>query len=493
MTFTSLLFFGFLPIVISLYFIVPQRYRWFILLISSYYFYILSSALNIIYIFILIFATIISFFLAIFINRTENKKKRKIILLTGTIILLGLLFIFKYLGFFKENINFLFSLFDISVNIKVVQLVVPMGMSFYTFQILSYLIDVYNDKVKPEKHFGIYAAGIAFFPKLISGPIERSNKIFPQLYVNHQIEYERIIDGIKLIIWGLFKKVVIADRIAFAVNSVYGHPNDYQGFSIIIATIFLSFQIYADFSGYTDIAIGISKILGIQLTDNFNRPYLSDSIGEFWKRWHITLSFWLRDYIFLPLAYIFSRKIIKLKLNIKPEVYSYISSILITMFFCGIWHGANWTFIFWGIIQGFYLSIGFLLKKPRKRFYKKINLNKTFHKYLKIITCFILVTFSWLFFRANSLSDSILLIKNLFKFNNSISLVNLFDFEANFYISVVSICFLIAIEIIQTYRQSRNKEFSITKILNVPIILLILLSIFVYGKFEQVDFLYFKF
>lgn len=493
MTYTSLQFYGFLPIVITLYFVFPYRYRWIVLLISSYYFYLTCLVLNFLYIFLLIFVTLISYFAAISISRFENKNKRKIILVTGVLIFTAILFVFKYLNFFDENINSIFGLLNLGINFPAIKMAMPIGISFYTFQILCYIIDVYNDKIPPEKNFGIYATSIAFFPKLISGPIERGANIFPQFYKKSDIEYVRIIEGIKLIIFGLFKKVVIADNLSAAVNLVYDNPQNHYGLTIIFTTILLSFQIYCDFSGYTDIAIGIAKIFGFRLSENFNRPYLSNSIAEFWRRWHMTLSFWLRDYIFLPLAYSITRRTINLKTKIRPEVISYISAIIITMFICGVWHGPKWTFILWGVIHGVYLSSGFLLKKPRKKFYSKIKINKIFLKYSGIVSCFLLISFSWLFFRTNSLSDSLILLNNLVKIKISTDFLSVFKNIYDFYISIASICILILIEIIQTYREKKNEDFSIPKILNIGIILLMLIVIFIFGKFEQSDFLYFKF
>ncbi len=493
MSFTSLQFLGFLPIVVSLYFIVPQRFRWLILLISSYYFYIAGLAINSFYMIILILVTVLSYLLAKIIYKTESKKKKKFILLIGSIIFLGSLLFFKYLNFFNENIRDFLNIFKISANIPSIKLIVPLGISFYTFQIVSYLIDVYNEKTEPIRHFGVYAAGVSFFPKLISGPIERSPGFYKQLIIRNEIEYNRIIDGVKLFIWGLFKKVVIADRIAYAVNLVFDHPENYHGFSILFAVIMFTIQIYADFSGYTDMAIGISRIFGIKLSENFDRPYLSGSITEFWRKWHITLSFWLRDYVFLPLAYSFTRKIMKSRLKIKPEVLSYVAAMLITMFICGLWHGAKWTFIFWGLIHGIYLAIGFLLKKPRKKLYKKINLNKTLMKYSGIFICFILVSFAWMFFRLNAMTDFGVMMKNIFDFGNSVSFLKLFDKNADFYVSIISIFIIFVVEFVQTHKEKNGEDFSLIKILNIPFVFILLLSIFVFGKFEQLDFLYFNF
>lgn len=493
MTFTTLQFFGFLPIVISLYFIIPQRLRWVVLLVSSYFFYLACLGSNFIYSAVLILATIISYFTAILIYKTGSSKGKKTILLCSSVIFIGMLIIFKYLNFLNENINSIFVFLKISLNLPVLKIVIPLGISFFTFQILSYLIDVYNSKTEPIKHFGIYAAGISFFPKLISGPIERSGAFFPQMNIKREIEYNRTAEGVKLFVWGLFKKVVIADRVTYAVNLVFNNPGDYYGVSVLFAGVLLSIQIYADFSGYTDMAIGVSKIFGIKLSENFDRPYFSTSISEFWKKWHITLSFWLRDYVFLPVAYSFTRKVMKSKLKIKPDVISYIAGISITMLICGIWHGAKWTYIVWGLLHGIFLSIGFLSKKPRKRFYKRINLNKSVQKFFGILTAFSLVSFAWVFFRANSFTDAGKLLTNLFDFGKSVNPVNLFEIKSDFYTAIVSIALLFLMEIIQTKREKCGKDFGIAKIINIPVLIILFLSLFIFGKFEQLDFLYFRF
>jgi D-alanyl-lipoteichoic acid acyltransferase DltB (MBOAT superfamily) len=493
MAFTSLQFFGFIPIAISLYFIIPQRFRWSVLLVSSYYFYLISLSVNVLYVSILILATVTSYIAGILIYKAENRKKKKIIFYSGVIFFTGLLIVFKYLNFLNDNLRSLLGLFNLTLNFPLFKLAIPLGISFYTFQILSYLIDIYNAKEEPIRHFGYYATGIAFFPKLLSGPIERSGNFYPQFLLEKEIEYKRVSEGVKLFTWGLFKKAVIADRLSYAVNLVFNNPGEYYGFSILFSILLLSIQIYSDFSGYTDMAIGISKIFGIKLSENFDRPYFSVSISDFWKKWHISLSFWLRDYIFLPLAYSFTRKIMKSKLKVKPEVISYIAGILITMFICGIWHGAKWTFIIWGLLHGFYLAFGFLLKKRRKKLYKRFKISNTVQKNIGIIMSFLLVSFAWIFFRVNSAGDSINLIYNFFNFSKTVNPALLFEFKTDFFISIISILILFAVENIQSRRIKRGEDSSISSILNIPVILILLISLFIFGKFEQLDFLYFSF
>ena len=285
--FNSWQFFLFLLIVALLYFIFPYRHRWIVLLLASYYFYICWKPE---YGILLIISTCIDYFSGIMMGREELKEKRKKYLIISIISNLGLLFTFKYYNFFNLSITSFLTNFNIFYNLPYSQLLLPVGISFYTFQTLSYSIDVYHGKINPEKRFGIFALYVVFFPQLVAGPIERASRLLPQFYNKYDFDYKRVTDGLKLIVWGLFKKVVIADRLSVFVEQVYGTPYEYQGISLIIATVFFAFQIYCDFSGYSDIAIGSAQILGFKLMDNFRRPYFSKSIPVCWQRWHISLS-----------------------------------------------------------------------------------------------------------------------------------------------------------------------------------------------------------
>ena len=414
MLFTSIEFICFLLIVASIYYLLPHRFRWILLLGASYYFYMCWRPE---YVLVLGGVTLVNFWWGKWITRTIDKTRRKRILAVGLCLNTGLLFTFKYLNFFSDSVKSLLAHFNIFYNFPVFQILLPVGVSYYTFKTISYLIDVYRENQEPEKHLGRFALYVSFFPEVTAGPIDRAGKLIPQFLKKVNFDYQQVTDGLKLMAWGFFKKLVIADRLAVYVDQVYNHLGRYEGIPLIMATYFFTFQIYCDFSGYTDIAIGAGKIMGFRLMENFNRPYLAKSIAEFWKRWHISFSSWLMDYLFLPIAYSVSRKIKTPKLlYIKAESWAYQVGIISTMLICGIWHGANWTFVVWGLLHGFYLAISFITKKARKKIKKRLKIKKNshFNKVFSLMFTFHLVTFSWIFFRARSLPDALYVVKHLF-------------------------------------------------------------------------------
>ena len=292
-----------------------------------------------------------------------------------------------------------------------------MGISYYTFKKLSYLIDVYRENQEAEKNVLTFALYVSFFPAIMSGPIDRAKQLIPQFCRKHGLDYRQVTDGLKLMAWGFFKKLVIADRLAAFVNKVYDSPTQYEGLSLIAATVYFSFQVYCDFSGYTDIARGAGKILGFELMENFDRPYFSRSVVEFWKRWHISLSTWLMDYLFLPIAYAVSRKLKQpYFMKIRAESWAYVVGIVGTMVLCGLWHGASWTFVIWGSVHGLYLAVSFATKKTRRKLTKKLKIKK--HSFIRqavqVSVTFGIITFAWIFFRANSLADAGYIVGHLF-------------------------------------------------------------------------------
>ena len=333
MLFNSFSFMLFLPIVFIFYWILPYRFRWILLLISSYYFYM---SWNPQYVVLILFTTIISYSTGILVEKINNLRYKKAILIVAAILCLGVLFFFKYFNFVSESISELVSLFAIKMNPITLSFLLPVGISFYTFQTLSYVIDVYGGKVKAEHHFGYYATFISFFPQLVAGPIERTDNLLPQIKEKHFFNYNQAAYGLKLMAWGFFKKLCIADAIAVYVDSVYTSLDNNTGFPILFAVLGFSIQIYCDFSGYSDIAIGTAKLLGINLLTNFKSPYFSSSIREFWTRWHISLSTWFRDYVYIPLG---GNRCGKIRHNF---------NLMITFLTSGLWHGANWTFVVWG-------------------------------------------------------------------------------------------------------------------------------------------------
>lgn len=332
MLFNSIKFAIFFPIVFALYWIWPRRFRWMLLLMSSYYFYM---SWNVKYALLIFITTVVSYAAGIFLERTTIQKEKRIILIVSLIICLGILFVFKYLGFVFESISNLFSFFSIQVHPVTLNLILPVGISFYTFQTLGYVIDVYKGKITAEKNFGYYATFVSFFPQLVAGPIERTENLLPQIKTEHTFKESEGLLGTQYIILGLYKKV-IADTLAFHADIVFEDIYNYEGFALLLATFFFSVQIYCDFSGYSDIARGTAKLFGIELMENFRSPYFSRSVKEFWKRWHISLSTWFKDYVYIPLG---GNRCSKIR-----QRFNMIATFLVS----GLWHGANWTFVMWG-------------------------------------------------------------------------------------------------------------------------------------------------
>ncbi len=392
MLFNSVEFLLFFPIVTILYFLTPHNLRWFVLLLASCIFYMFFIP---VYILILIFTIIIDYVAGIMIEQTEKHKKKFLIL--SIIANVGVLAIFKYFNFLAVNIN---SVADKDI-VPLLNIILPIGLSFHTFQAMSYTIEVYRGNQKAERHFGIYALYVMFYPQLVAGPIERPQNILPQFRVKHKFNIDLLYSGLRLMLWGLFKKVVVADRLSIYVDAVYNDPTTYSNYlNIFIAFIFFSIQIYCDFSGYSDIAIGAARVMGIDLMVNFNRPYLSKNIREFWTRWHISLSTWFRDYFYIPLG---GNRVKKSRLYF---------NIAIVFLLSGLWHGANWTFVVWGGLHAVFIIATTAFGKY---FFKKSNF---INNIVSTLITFSVVTIAWVFFRASNFNEAFLLLKNLFTLNN---------------------------------------------------------------------------
>ncbi len=413
MQFNSIDFLLFFPIVVGLYYGIPHRYRWFLLALASCVFYMAFVPE---YIFILLATIVIDYFMGIAIERSEHGKRKYLLLSIAASVLV--LFFFKYFNFINSNIAVLAKAIHWKYPIQALGVIVPLGLSFQRFQSLSYVIEVYRGRQKAERHFGIYALYVMFFPQLAAGPIERPYNMLPQYHAEHPFDYSDVTNGLKLMAWGMFKKLVIADRLALIVNQVYNNPGNYEGLPLIIASIMFAFQIYCDFSGYSDIAIGASQVLGLRIMDNFNAPYSATSISDFWKRWHISLSTWLRDYIFLPITYAVSRRLPEERIaGIRTDVASYTIATIITMLLAGLWHGANWTFVVWGGLFGAYLSFSVWTRNLRKNLLRLTGITRVpyLRSGLGTVLTFALVCFAWVFFRANSLSDALYVHTHIWK------------------------------------------------------------------------------
>ncbi|MDF2605818.1 MAG: acyltransferase [Bacillales bacterium] len=392
MNFISIEFLLFFAIVVFTYYLIPHRLRWMLLLVASYVFYAFISFQ---FIPLLLASTVLTYFTGIIIEKQETKKQKKKVMLVGISVLLFFLGWFKYFNFVNESFRAIAKYFDWNYNVPYQEIVLPLAISFYTFQAVSYLVDIYYGKQKAERHYGYFSIYFAFLPQLVAGPIERAKKLLPQFKVEQKLNYENINYGMKRIAWGFFKKTLIADRLAPIVSSVYDNPNP-TGSQIVLATILFSIQLFADFSACSDIAIGCARMLGINLTENFKQPHFAVSISDFWSRWHITLSTWLRDYIFVPLC--------KGKKK-RSEIYI---AIVITFLVSGIWHGAAWTFVIWGLIHGFYRVFGDYTKNYREKIASFILLDRVpeLHKWIKIAITFLLVCFSRVFFRSDSVTQA---------------------------------------------------------------------------------------
>lgn len=368
------------------------------LLAASSYFYMAFVPK---YVLILFFLITVDFFLAKFMEKKEGRE-RKIFLIGSILANLGILFVFKYFNFFNENIAVLARFLHWNYSPLLIQIILPLGLSFHVFQSLAYVIEVYRGRYQAEKNFLTYALYVMFFPQLVAGPIERPNHLLPQFKFEHKLDVQNLKKGFERILWGLFKKIVIADNLAVYVDQVYLHPHDYSGLTLLVATFFFAFQLYCDFSGYSDIAVGSARVLGFDLMENFNYPYLSRSMAEYWRRWHISLSNWLRDYLYYPLA-------LSIKAGARIKLYW---ALFITMVLIGLWHGANWTFVAFGAIHGLYMIVGQATKNWRRRLAEVLNLSRLGRLYYtwQIAATFTMASIGFVFFRAGSLSDAVYII-----------------------------------------------------------------------------------
>lgn len=401
MTFTSLPFILFLLAVFAVFAVMSARYRWIVLLVGSYFFYACFNAWYLLL--VLAAVTAISYVCGALIHKSNCQKTKMYWMWTGVAANVLILVLMKYIPFIINNINSVLGLLSEKYQLPSPHLLVSIGVSYFIFQGISYLIDIYLEILEPEQHPGYFALSMSFFPKLLQGPIERSGNILPQMQTYAIPSLETIRGGITLFIWGMFKKVVIADRISTYVDPIYNDVHAYSGLSLILATYMFAIQIYFDFSGYTDMALGIARLFNIRLTQNFNAPYLATSTADFWRRWHISFSSWILDYIFKP---------IQLSLR-NWRRWGVPFALLVTFLISGIWHGASWCFVVWGGLHGAYLSTSVLFKKQRSKLIKFMGLEKSqLLKVFQVVVTFHLVCFAWIFFRAASLSDALYIVRH---------------------------------------------------------------------------------
>lgn len=395
MLFNSIAFLLFFPIVCVIYFSIPPqmiRARNLLLLIASYYFYMNWQPA---YALLLLTSTFVTYIAALGIGCFEDRRKKKICLVSSLVLNLAILFLFKYYNFLSSNISMGLDACGLKIDIPELGFILPVGISFYTFQALGYSIDVYRGTTKVERDFATYALFVSFFPQLVAGPIERSNNLLPQFKQQHRFDYEAVLSGVKLMVWGYFMKLALADRCGIYVDAIFNNVDKHNGGSYLVASLLFPFQIYGDFAGYSLIAIGVARVMGFRLMENFRRPYFATSVGEFWHRWHISLSTWFKDYVYIPLGG-----------NRVGRLRNYFN-LLVTFVISGIWHGANWTFFLWGTLHGFLLCIEKALGIGKQKF---TGINKFFHW----AVTFVLVCLAWILFRANNLSDAMMVIKGIF-------------------------------------------------------------------------------
>jgi alginate O-acetyltransferase complex protein AlgI len=492
MLFNSFEFLIFFPIVTIIYFLLPYRFRWFHLLASSCVFYM---AFIPIYIVILFSTIVIDYIAGVLIEDAVGNRKR--LLLSMSIVAnVGVLAVFKYYNFIAININDLIHFGTSSVSLPMLSIILPIGLSFHTFQAMSYTIEVYRGNQKAERHFGIYSLYVMFYPQLVAGPIERPQHMLHQFHEKYDFNFDECKEGLKIMIWGLFKKIVIADRLALIVNSVYKHPENYSGPSILIAVVFFSFQIYCDFSGYSDIAIGSAKVMGFKLMQNFDNPYSSKSMAEFWTRWHISLSTWFKDYLYIPLG---GNRVSK------EKVYRNLAIVFVVS---GLWHGASWTFIIWGAIHAFFLIFGLVTKQWRINSLSVVGIaekSKVNHA-MSVITTFILATFAWILFRSATFHDAVYIITHLttgFSKLTSISGVKSVFAEVggnDLIYGVFNVLTGVFVILMLTVLQKKFHYNSVsTVVAHKPLILrwgfqiLLIVAILLIGVYEEQEFIYFQF
>ncbi len=479
MLFNSFAFLVFALIVVPLFFILSHKHRWKLLLVSSCLFYMYLIP---VYILVLFAVITIDYFAAIQIEKAQEKHKKKFLLLS-LIGNLGILFFFKYFNFFIDNVNHLSTTFPfIKSRLQHLDIILPIGLSFHTFQAISYVVEVYKGNQKPEKNYGIYALYVMFFPQLVAGPIERPQNMLHQFHEEKKFSFDAFFSGLRLILWGLFLKSVIADRLAIPVDAVYNSYSQWHGLAVLLATIFFAVQIYCDFAGYSYIAIGIARIMGFSLMKNFNHPYFSRNIEVFWKRWHISLSSWFRDYVYIPLG------------GNRVSKPVYIRNILIVFILSGFWHGANYTFIAWGLYHALLILLLLFISK------QKFQLPN----FLSILVTFFLVCIGWIFFRAENIHIAKNMIVEIFHFskgysrlytNNDIHGLPGTFLGLPFVNFLYSLCLIPLFFYLENYISSKktNRFYTYPTYFKWSIYYLAILSIIFLGVFDTRQFIYFQF
>ncbi|MEQ8478624.1 MAG: MBOAT family O-acyltransferase [Fulvivirga sp.] len=483
MLFNSIDFAIFLPIVFAFYWFVVNRnlkLQNVLIVAASYIFY---GWWDWRFLSLILFSTVIDYSIGRLLRTQENITKRKALLWTSILVNLGFLAFFKYYNFFLDNFITAFSLFGTPINAQGLNIILPVGISFYTFQTLSYTIDVYKKRLEPTKDFIAFTAFVSFFPQLVAGPIERATNLLPQFNKKRVFEYNKAVDGLRQILWGLFKKIVIADNSAQIANEIFNNSDDFPGSTLVLGAIFFTFQIYGDFSGYSDIAIGTSRLFGFNLKQNFAFPYFSRDIAEFWRRWHISLSTWFRDYLYIPLG------------GSRGGTWVKVRNTFAIFIISGFWHGANWTFIVWGTLNALYFLPLLLLNKNRMNTntVAQGKLLPSFKEFYQIVLTFSTIILTWIFFRAENIDHALNYLSRIFS-------KSLFSFP-NFQLMELAFYTLFMISIFMVIEWlGRNKQYALENSSNIKsnylrygLYLAIVITIMAMGNFNQNEFIYFQF
>lgn len=484
MLFNSFEFFVFYIVVTAAFFSLQHQHRWLLLLVASCVFYMFFIPH---YILILFFTIIVDYFAGIWIAKAEGSNRKRLLLLS-LVVNIGFLAVFKYYNFFIDNINGLLHLGNYPIELKYWNIILPVGLSFHTFQAMSYTIEVYRGNQQPERHFGIYALYVMFYPQLVAGPIERPQSMLHQFHEKHHFDFERFTSGLRLMLWGLFKKVVIADRLAPAVQHVYQNPDSESGLATLLATIFFAVQIYCDFSGYSDIALGSARSMGFTLARNFQTPYFSKSIGEFWRRWHISLNNWFRDYVYIPLG------------GNRVSRSRFYFNVFFVFLISGLWHGASWNFVVWGGFLGLMIIIEQVTKPisaQAKQLFGTVAISVGGWMWTIGV-----ILISWVFFRATDLGAAINLLSNVFTPSSGYFSLSSTNLSGSVFVGlplwslalcVVLIAFLFIIEFIHDRINLLNVVSSLPRWVQWSVHYAMMAAVLILGRFETNEFIYFQF
>jgi len=479
MIFSTLEFFIFIVVLLLLYYQAKKSHQWFILLLASTAFLGYFSINFLVYTYLVI---TINYFLGRLIEKQEEKKKRFPLYLFCMVLNIGQLIFFKYINFLIENANTFLGIFEPGTEFEYINLIIPIGISYYTFECIGYLIEIYRGSGKAERHWGFFASYILFFPKLLAGPIERSKSFLPSLKKNYQFDSTLFYDGLIQIFWGLFKKLVIADRLVVLVNIIYGNVNEFTGVPLMTVFVLQVFHIYCDFSGYTDIALGIGKLFGLRLTNNFERPLFAQNVSMFWRKWHITLSQWCNDYIF---------KRILLK-RMRWKKWAAVYGVFITFLIIGIWHGSGWNFIILGALQGVAINYEFFTKRKRLQLASKMN--KYWVKFFSRVIVFIFFAFSLVFFNASSTKDAVYLITNLFHgLEWRLTGYNMGMTHTDHVIASSGIIIVLLFDYLNEKGIIIREKLTYRPLIKYALYYGLVLTVLIFGKFAASDFVYFQF